>query len=188
MSHDDAKMILDYAPSRAQTRQGQLEDRQPASIHGCQPPATAGWTNPAAVTIVGIARAKRQQPRARGATAGRTRLRNEAGHRGQTRRVQTREQSHRGQLSSNPGHPVRGARNIDAAQELLRKTTRTGSLPACILIKGYLLFFNDLQAKGPSDEVSLAEFVGQCSCAAQQAPSPQAWRSLAFFAFFRLHG
>ena len=31
--------------------------------------------------------------------------------------------------------------------------------------KDYLLFFNDLQAKGSSDEVSLAEFVGLCSAA-----------------------
>lgn len=31
--------------------------------------------------------------------------------------------------------------------------------------KDYLLFFNDLQAKGPSDEVSFAEFVGLCSAA-----------------------
>ena len=31
--------------------------------------------------------------------------------------------------------------------------------------KDYLLFVNDLQAKGPSDEVSLAEFIGLCSAA-----------------------
>lgn len=31
--------------------------------------------------------------------------------------------------------------------------------------KDYLLFVNDLQAKGPSDELSLAEFVGLCSAA-----------------------
>jgi ATP-dependent Lon protease len=31
--------------------------------------------------------------------------------------------------------------------------------------KDYLLFCNDLQSKGPSDEVSLAEFVGLCSAA-----------------------
>lgn len=31
--------------------------------------------------------------------------------------------------------------------------------------KDYLLFVNDLQAKGPSDEVSLAEYVGLCSAA-----------------------
>ena len=31
--------------------------------------------------------------------------------------------------------------------------------------KDFLLYFNDLQGKGPSDEVSLAEFVGLCSAA-----------------------
>lgn len=31
--------------------------------------------------------------------------------------------------------------------------------------KDYLLFVNDLQAKGPSDEISLAEFIGLCSAA-----------------------
>lgn len=31
--------------------------------------------------------------------------------------------------------------------------------------KDYLLFYNDLQGRGPSDEVSLAEFVGLCSAA-----------------------
>lgn len=35
--------------------------------------------------------------------------------------------------------------------------------------KDYLLFFNDLQSKGPSDEVSLAEFVGLCSAACNRA-------------------
>lgn len=34
--------------------------------------------------------------------------------------------------------------------------------------KDYLLFFNDLQGKGASDEVSLAEFVGLCSAAANR--------------------
>lgn len=31
--------------------------------------------------------------------------------------------------------------------------------------KDYLLFVNDMQAKGPSDEISLAEFIGLCSAA-----------------------
>lgn len=31
--------------------------------------------------------------------------------------------------------------------------------------RDYLLYFNDLQAKGPSDEVSLAQFIGLCSAA-----------------------
>lgn len=35
--------------------------------------------------------------------------------------------------------------------------------------KDYLLFMNDLQGKGPSDEVSLAEFVGLCSAACNRA-------------------
>lgn len=34
-----------------------------------------------------------------------------------------------------------------------------------MLQKDYLLFVNDLQARGPSGEVSLAEFVGLCSAA-----------------------
>lgn len=37
--------------------------------------------------------------------------------------------------------------------------------------KDYLLFFSDLQAKGVSDEVSLAEFVGLCSAACNRAVS-----------------
>ena len=32
-------------------------------------------------------------------------------------------------------------------------------------LKDYLLFVNDMQAKGPSDEVGLAEFIGLCSAA-----------------------
>ncbi|MEC4175556.1 protease Lon-related BREX system protein BrxL [Adlercreutzia sp. R7] len=39
-------------------------------------------------------------------------------------------------------------------------------------VKDYLLFFNDLQGKGPSDEVSLAEFVGLCSAAANRPVAP----------------
>lgn len=37
--------------------------------------------------------------------------------------------------------------------------------------KDYLLFFNDLQGKGPTDEASLAEFVGLCSAAANRPVS-----------------
>lgn len=38
--------------------------------------------------------------------------------------------------------------------------------------KDYLLFFNDLQGKGPTDEASLAEFVGLCSAAANRSVAP----------------
>lgn len=39
-------------------------------------------------------------------------------------------------------------------------------------VKDYLLFFNDLQRKGPTDEASLAEFVGLCSAAANRPVAP----------------
>lgn len=38
--------------------------------------------------------------------------------------------------------------------------------------KNYLLYMNDLQAKGPSDECSLAEFVGLCSAACGRSVTP----------------
>ena len=38
--------------------------------------------------------------------------------------------------------------------------------------KDYLLYMNDLQAKGPSDECSLAEFVGLCSAACGRSVTP----------------
>lgn len=38
--------------------------------------------------------------------------------------------------------------------------------------KDYLLFYNDLQVKGPSHEVSLAEFIGLCSAAAARPVLP----------------
>lgn len=41
-----------------------------------------------------------------------------------------------------------------------------------ISTKDYLLFFNDLQGKGPTDEASLAEFVGLCSAAANRPVAP----------------
>lgn len=60
----------------------------------------------------------------------------------------------------------RGAReSIDAAWNYF--VNNAGKVAAGMHLekKDYLLFFNDLQAKGPSDEVSLAEFVGLCSAA-----------------------
>ena len=38
--------------------------------------------------------------------------------------------------------------------------------------KDYLLFYNDLQSKGLSEEVSLAEFVGLCSAACNRPVMP----------------
>lgn len=50
--------------------------------------------------------------------------------------------------------------------------------------KDYLLFYNDLQGRGPSDEVSLAEFVGLCSAACNRSVEP----SLAIPGVIRLSG
>lgn len=50
--------------------------------------------------------------------------------------------------------------------------------------KDYLLFYNDLQGKGASDEVSLAEFVGLCSAACNRPVEP----SLAIPGAIRLSG
>lgn len=47
-----------------------------------------------------------------------------------------------------------------------------------------LLFYNDLQGKGPSDEVSLAEFVGLCSVATNRPVAP----SMAIPGTLRLSG
>ena len=127
MSHDDAKMIPRLRHRGAQTRQGAVEDHGRYRIHGCQPrlqrAGQSGRRNDRR-----RARAKRQQPRARGAAAGGTRLRNRQEHRGQTRRVQTREQSHRGQLPlPKRGHRVeRRPRKHRRGLELLREQREQG--------------------------------------------------------------
>ena len=60
----------------------------------------------------------------------------------------------------------RGAReSIDAAWNYFVNNANRVAAGMHLDKKDYLLFFNDLQAKGPSDEVSLAEFVGLCSAA-----------------------
>lgn len=50
--------------------------------------------------------------------------------------------------------------------------------------KDYLLFVNDIQAKGPSDEISLAEFAGLCSAACNRP----AMASLAIPGIVRISG
>lgn len=55
--------------------------------------------------------------------------------------------------------------SIDAAWHFFTDNAHRVAAGMHLDQKDYLLFFNDLQAKGPSDEVSLAEFVGLCSAA-----------------------
>lgn len=65
---------------------------------------------------------------------------------------------------------ARSAReNIDAAWQCFKSNGAGVAAGMHLDKKDYLLFFNDLQSKGPSDEVSLAEFVGLCSAACNRA-------------------
>ena len=67
---------------------------------------------------------------------------------------------------------VRSAReSIDAAWHYFRDNGGRVAAGMHLDKKDYLLFFSDLQAKGVSDEVSLAEFVGLCSAACNRAVS-----------------
>lgn len=67
---------------------------------------------------------------------------------------------------------VRSAReSIDAAWHYFRDNGGRVASGMHLDKKDYLLFFSDLQAKGVSDEVSLAEFVGLCSAACNRAVS-----------------
>ncbi|MEB1812893.1 MULTISPECIES: protease Lon-related BREX system protein BrxL [Adlercreutzia] len=62
--------------------------------------------------------------------------------------------------------PVREA--MEAAFRYFEDNARRVAAGMRIASKDYLLFFNDLQEKGLSDEVSLAEFIGLCSAAANR--------------------
>lgn len=67
---------------------------------------------------------------------------------------------------------VRSAReSIDAAWHYFKDNGGRVAAGMHLDKKDYLLFFSDLQAKGISDEVSLAEFVGLCSAACNRAVS-----------------
>lgn len=80
---------------------------------------------------------------------------------------------------------VRSAReSIDAAWQYFKGTGARVAAGMHLDKKDYLLFFNDLQGKGPSDEVSLAEFVGLCSAACNRAVEA----SLAIPGVIRLSG
>lgn len=54
---------------------------------------------------------------------------------------------------------------MDAAFEFFQNNAQRVTAGMNAASKDYLLFFNDLQTKGLSEEVSLAEFVGLCSAA-----------------------
>lgn len=78
--------------------------------------------------------------------------------------------------------PVRDAMN--AAFEFFRENARRLGPGVSADQADLLLFYNDLQGKGPSDEVSLAEFVGLCSVATNRPVAP----SMAIPGILRLSG
>lgn len=166
MSHDDAKMILDYAIEGRRRVKEQLKIM--AGIEFMD--VNLGYSeldNPAAVTIVGV------PEQSVNSLVPEAPL--QAGHVfGIGRSIEGKHAVYKLENKAiagschfqSEGIGSRGAReSIDAAWNYFVNNANRVAAGMHLDKKDYLLFFNDLQAKGPSDEVSLAEFVGLCSAA-----------------------
>lgn len=166
MSHDDAKMILDYAIEGRRRVKEQLKIM--AGIEFMD--VNLGYSeldNPAAVTIVGV------PEQSDNSLVPEAPL--QAGHVfGIGRSIEGKHAVYKlenkaiagGCRFQSEGIGSRSAReSIDAAWNYFVNNANRVAAGMHLDKKDYLLFFNDLQAKGPSDEVSLAEFVGLCSAA-----------------------
>lgn len=166
MSHDDAKMILDYAIEGRRRVKEQLKIM--AGIEFMD--VNLGYSeldNPAAVTIVGV------PEQSDNSLVPEAPL--QAGHVfGIGRSIEGKHAVYKLENKAiagschfqSEGIGSRGAReSIDAAWNYFVNNANRVDAGMHLDKKDYLLFFNDLQAKGPSDEVSLAEFVGLCSAA-----------------------
>lgn len=166
MSQDDAKMILDYAIEGRRRVKEQLKIM--AGIEFMD--VNLGYSeldNPAAVTIVGV------PEQSDNSLVPEAPL--QAGHVfGIGRSIEGKHAVYKLENKAiagschfqSEGIGSRGAReSIDAAWNYFVNNANRVAAGMHLDKKDYLLFFNDLQAKGPSDEVSLAEFVGLCSAA-----------------------
>ena len=166
MSYDDAKMILDYAIEGRRRVKEQLKIM--AGIEFMD--VNLGYSeldNPAAVTIVGV------PEQSDNSLVPEAPL--QAGHVfGIGRSIEGKHAVYKLENKAiagschfqSEGIGSRGAReSIDAAWNYFVNNANRVAAGMHLDKKDYLLFFNDLQAKGPSDEVSLAEFVGLCSAA-----------------------
>lgn len=166
MSHDDAKMILDYAIEGRRRVKEQLKIM--AGIEFMD--VNLGYSeldNPAAVTIVGV------PEQSDNSLVPEASL--QAGHVfGIGRSIEGKHAVYKLENKAiagscrfqSEGIGSRSAReSIDAAWNYFVNNANRVAAGMHLDKKDYLLFFNDLQAKGPSDEVSLAEFVGLCSAA-----------------------
>ena len=166
MSHDDAKMVLDYAIEGRRRVKEQLKIM--AGIEFMD--VNLGYSeldNPAAVTIFGV------PEQSDNSLVPEAPL--QAGHVfGIGRSIEGKHAVYKLENKAiagschfqSEGIGSRGAReSIDAAWNYFVNNANRVAAGMHLDKKDYLLFFNDLQAKGPSDEVSLAEFVGLCSAA-----------------------
>lgn len=166
MSHDDAKMILDYAIEGRRRVKEQLKIM--AGIEFMD--VNLGYSeldNPAAVTIVGV------PEQSDNSLVPEAPL--QAGHVfGIGRSIEGKHAVYKLENKAiagschfqSEGIGSRSAReSIDAAWNYFVNNANRVAAGMHLDKKDYLLFFNDLQAKGSSDEVSLAEFVGLCSSA-----------------------
>lgn len=166
MTHDDAKMILDYAIEGRRRVKEQLKIM--AGIEFMD--VNLGYSeldNPAAVTIVGV------PEQSDNSLVPEAPL--QPGHVfGIGRSVEGKHAVYKLENKAIAGSchfqyegiGSRGAReSIDAAWSYFVNNANRVAAGMHLDKKDYLLFFNDLQAKGSSDEVSLAEFVGLCSAA-----------------------
>lgn len=172
MSHDDAKMVLDYAIEGRRRVKEQLKIM--AGIEFMD--VNLGYSeldNPAAVTIVGV------PEQSDNSLVPEAPL--QAGHVfGIGRSIEGKHAVYKLENKAiagschfqSEGIGSRGAReSIDAAWNYFVNNANRVAAGMHLDKKDYLLFFNDLQAKGPSDEVSLAEFVGLCSAACNRPVS-----------------
>ena len=166
MTHDDAKMILDYAIEGRRRVKEQLKIM--AGIEFMD--VNLGYSeldNPAAVTIVGVPEQSDnslvpEAPLQPGHVFGIGRS-----IEGKHAVYKLENKAVAGSCHFQyEGIGSRSAReSIDAAWSYFVNNANRVAAGMHLDKKDYLLFFNDLQAKGPSDEVSLAEFVGLCSAA-----------------------
>lgn len=166
MTRDDAKMILDYAIEGRRRVKEQLKIM--AGIEFMD--VNLGYSeldNPAAVTIVGVPEQSDnslvpEAPLQPGHVFGIGRS-----IEGKHAVYKLENKAVAGSCHFQyKGIGSRSAReSIDAAWSYFVNNANRVAAGMHLDKKDYLLFFNDLQAKGPSDEVSLAEFVGLCSAA-----------------------
>lgn len=166
MNADDARMILDYAIEGRRRVKEQLKIM--AGIEFMD--VNLGYSeldNPAAVTIIGVPEQSDnslipEAPLQPGHVFG---IGRSAEGKHAIYKLENKAIAGSCRFQSE-GIATRAAReSIDAAWNYFVNNADRVAAGMHLDKKDYLLFFNDLQAKGSSDEVSLAEFVGLCSAA-----------------------